>query len=173
MSVIATGAERVYLPEEGVSLDDLRADLEQLIERFQNGRELSLMMRNENVNKLYTTAFMCALFEEEGKSLFDVRQAILGHLQQGGSPSPFDRIQATRLAAHSVTFLVEQCQKRSTTGAFIGLREGHVEIHDLNDMPRMIDRAHQRPSEQWWLDLRPVERVMATFPAHLDETAPT
>ena len=39
-----------------------------------------------------------ALFEREGGDLFDVREAVLGHVQQGGNPSPFDRIQATRLA---------------------------------------------------------------------------
>ena len=49
---------------------------------------------------------MCALFEEEGGDLFDVRQAILGHLQEGGDPSPFDRILATRLADECVSFLV-------------------------------------------------------------------
>ena len=46
------------------------------------------MIRNEYANQIYTTPFMCALFEEEGGDLFDVRQAILGHLQQGGDPSP-------------------------------------------------------------------------------------
>ncbi|WP_255574284.1 6-phosphofructokinase [Austwickia sp. TVS 96-490-7B] len=39
---------------------------------------------------------------EEGRSLFDVRQAVLGHLQQGGSPTPFDRLLATRLVKAAV-----------------------------------------------------------------------
>jgi 6-phosphofructokinase len=46
------------------------------------------------------------LFEEEGTDLFDVRPAILGHLQQGGNPSPFDRIQATRFADLSAAILM-------------------------------------------------------------------
>jgi len=50
------------------------------------------MIRSEHANDVYDTGFMCALFEEEGGGLFDVRQSILGHLQQGGDPSPFDRI---------------------------------------------------------------------------------
>ena len=66
------------------------------------------MIRNEYANPVYTTPFMCALFEEEGGDLFDVRQAILGHLQQGGDPSPFDRIQATRLATRCIDYLIEQ-----------------------------------------------------------------
>ena len=54
---------------------------------------------------------MCALFEQEGGELFDVRQAILGHLQQGGDPSPFDRILATRMAAASVEYLIPEAGK--------------------------------------------------------------
>jgi 6-phosphofructokinase len=33
----------------------------------------------------------CRLYAEEGKGRFTVRQNILGHMQQGGWPSPFDR----------------------------------------------------------------------------------
>ena len=35
MSGLATGAERVYLPEEGVTLQDLQTDLADLISSFQ------------------------------------------------------------------------------------------------------------------------------------------
>jgi len=161
MSGLATGAERVYLHEEGVTLRDLEIDLKNMIAGFQAGKRLSLLIRNENANPLYTTSFMCALFEEEGKKLFDVRPAILGHLQQGGNPSPFDRIQATRLAARCVEFLIEEAEKGSAAGAFIGLQGGYVKIFSLEDMPRMVDMAHLRPKEQWWLDLRPIVRLLA------------
>ncbi len=95
---LASGAERVYLNEEGVTLADLKADVDELVEGFCKGKRLGLMIRNEQANACYTTQFMVSLFEEEGGAHFDVRQAILGHLQQGGDPSPFDRIHATRLA---------------------------------------------------------------------------
>ena len=98
MGGMATGAERVYIHEDGVSLKDLQRDVEMLTSGFQAGKRLGLMIRNEYANPIYTTAFMCALFEEEGRDLFDVRPAILGHLQQGGDPSPFDRIQANHFA---------------------------------------------------------------------------
>jgi 6-phosphofructokinase 1 len=94
-----------------------------------------------------------------------VRQAILGHLQQGGDPSPFDRIQATRLAARCVAFLVEEAEKGAATGALIGLQNGHVRIRDLAEMPELADAAHMRPKEQWWLDLRPIARLMAHYSA--------
>jgi 6-phosphofructokinase 1 len=161
MSGIATGAERAYLPEEGVTLHDLEVDLTNMKQSFRRGQRKSLMIRNERANPLYTAAFISALFEQESESLFDVRQAILGHLQQGGDPSPFDRIQANRLAARCITFLVEEADKGSATAALIGMQNGHVEIHPLEEMPALADTAHMRPKEQWWLDLRPIARLMS------------
>jgi 6-phosphofructokinase 1 len=161
MSGLATGAERVYLHEEGVTLADLQADLSLLIKGFQEGRRLGLMIRNEQANHLYTTEFMCSLFEEEGGGLFDVRQAILGHLQQGGDPSPFDRIQAIRLATKCVDFLIGEAGKTMPAGAFIGLQAGKIQFFNLDDMPRMVNLEYQRPKEQWWLELRKIARVLA------------
>jgi len=161
MSGLATGAERVYISEEGIKLRDLLADLDQLIARFKHGKRLGLLIRNENANPIYTTGFMCALFEEEGGDLFDVRQTILGHVQQGGDPSPFDRAHATRLAVKCVEYLIEAAGKEEPESAFIGLEAGKVQFHPLEDLPRMMDEAHGRPKKQWWLDLRPIARVLS------------
>ena len=161
LSGLATGAERVYLHEEGVTLRDLQTDLENLISSFKGGKRLGLMIRNEHANPIYTTAFMSALFEEEGGELFDVRQAILGHLQQGGDPSPFDRIQATRFASRCVDFLIEQCEKSSSACTLIGLDAGKLHFHPMEDFPRMVDMEHQRPKDQWWLGLRPIAHLLA------------
>jgi 6-phosphofructokinase 1 len=161
ISGLATGAERAYLPEEGISLADLQVDVARLVEGFEQGKRLGLMIRSENADLLYTTDFMCPLFEKEGGDLFDVRQAILGHVQQGGSPSPFDRIQAIRLAAKSIEFLVEEASKASGAAVCIGLQEGRMEFTSLRDLPRLMEPDVQRPKEQWWLGLRPVARIMA------------
>lgn len=174
MSGLSTGAERVYLHEEGVTLSDLEADLAQLIQGFRHGKRLGLMIRNENVSRIYNTGFMCALFEEEGGDLFEVRQAILGHLQQGGNPTPFDRIQATRLAAQCVDFLVQEADKPSPAGSFIGLTLGQIRFFNLEDLPRMVDDKHQRPKEQWWMELRDIARILAQPEPHFmkDTEAP-
>lgn len=161
MSGLATGAERVYLHEEGIRLQDLQNDLQDMTEGFKHGKRLSLMIRNENANSLYTTSFLCSLFEEEGRGIFDVRQAILGHLQEGGNPSPFDRIQATRLAARCVKHLIEQLETGKVDGSFIGIKGGKVEILDIEEMPRMVDPVSRRPKDQWWLNLRTVARLLA------------
>ncbi len=120
------------------------------------------MIRNEDANPFYTTAFMCALFEQEGGELFDVRQAILGHLQQGGDPSPFDRILATRMASESVEYLIREAEAGSTGAAgFIGLREGKLTITPFDELPRLMDLENKRPKEQWWRQLAPIAQLLA------------
>ncbi|MFL7867493.1 MAG: 6-phosphofructokinase [Anaerolineales bacterium] len=161
MGGLATGAERVYMHEEGITLKDLQLDVEKLTEGFLSGKRLGLMIRNEYANPIYSTNFICALFEEEGKDVFDVRPAILGHLQQGGDPSPFDRIQANRLARLCLEFLIEECTKNGNRSAFIGLQNGKIQYHDMRDFERMVVSEYQRPREQWWLDLRPIASLLA------------
>jgi 6-phosphofructokinase 1 len=161
MSGLATGAERFYLPEDGITLNELQKDVESLKRGFNMGKRLGLVIRNEDANPIYSTSFICSLFEEEGKEVFDVRPAILGHLQQGGDPSPFDRIQATRLARLCLEHLIEQCSHGDTSGSFIGLQDGKFFFHDMRDFDRMADLALQRPRQQWWLSLKPIAHTMA------------
>lgn len=166
LSGLATGAERVYMHEDGVTLADLQHDLAGLRRDFQHGKRLGLLIRNEEANPFYTTPFICALFEQEGGGLFDVRQAILGHLQQGGDPSPFDRILATRLAAISVEFLIEKAeQEASGAAAFVGIRDGKLKVSPFAELASLMDLENQRPREQWWQKLAATAELLATPPA--------
>ena len=93
--------------------------------------------------------------------MFDVRQAILGHIQQGGNPSPFDRIMATRMAARCIEYLESQIDTDEPTSAVIGQQNGTIGFTSLDDIPRLLDRRFRRPRKQWWLGLRPIARVLA------------
>ena len=161
MSALATGAEHFYLPEDGITLRELEEDVNLLKHGFNSGKKLGLVIRNEDANAIYSTSFICSLFEEEGQDVFDVRPAILGHLQQGGDPSPFDRIQATRLARLCIEHLIEQCSHEEITASFIGLQNGIFSFHDMRDFDRMADLKYQRPREQWWLELKTIANLMA------------
>lgn len=165
-SGLATGAERVYLHEEGVTLNNLVEDLEKLRAGFAAGSRLGLMIRNERANKSYDTAFMTALFGEEGKDDFKARSTILGHLQQGGDPSPFDRILAIRLAKLCVEHLIHACGNGHKPISFMGMQKGKVRFFDMAEFPGMVDKKFQRPKEQWWMNYRPLARLMAEPPVH-------
>ncbi len=161
MSGLATGAERVYLHEEGVTLKSMMEDLDMLVRGFREGKRLGLIIRNEDANPTYDTIFMSALFEEESGGAFAVRESILGHLQQGGDPSPFDRIQATKLGRRCVGFLIEEATEHRSAAAFIGMVAGKVRFHQIEDLPRMMDEANRRPKTQWWLGLRTIANALA------------
>ncbi len=158
---LATGAERVYLPEEGISLKLLQKDVERLVKEFGGGKRLGLFVRSENAEEIYTTDFIARLFEQEGGDVFDVRQSILGHTQQGGNPTPYDRTQAIRLAARAVQFLNEQAGSDNPPAATIGLNKGKVTFTSLEELPNLIHPNLQRPRNQRWLALRPIAQAMS------------
>jgi 6-phosphofructokinase 1 len=163
MSALATGAERVYMHEEGIRLVDVHQDIEQLREGFLAGKRLGLMIRSEYANERYTTDFLAAVFEEEGGDLFDVRVSVLGHMQQGGDPHPFDRILASRMLAKVVDYIDEHCMEKMANPPAVSLGNvaGDLKMTPLDEVMRMADERLQRPREQWWMGLRPVARMMA------------
>ncbi|WP_171255022.1 6-phosphofructokinase, partial [Acinetobacter lactucae] len=71
-------------------------------------RRLFLAVRNENASHNYTTDFIARLLEEESHGMYDVRQVVLGHMQQGGSPSPFDRLLANRLGYRALNLIDDE-----------------------------------------------------------------
>lgn len=160
-SMLATGAERAYLHEEGVTLKDLYEDVMLLNTGFEHGKRLGVMIRNERAHPLYTTQFMANLFEAEGGDLYEVRTSVLGHLQQGGDPSPFDRILATRYAYRCINFLEEEALAGRNTVACVGVQGSRYHITPLEEVVRQYDTKYERPKEQWWMSLRPVARMLA------------
>jgi hypothetical protein len=119
------------------------------------------MIRNEHAHPLYTTNFMATLFAGAGEDLFDVRQAILGHLQQGGNPTPFDRILAMRFAAAGIERLIFQAEQQTPAWEFVGFHAGQLTFHNLEDLPRLMDATTNDRKEQWWPDVRPIAKVLA------------
>jgi len=151
MSGLATGAEIMYFHEEGITLEQLQNDLKALVKGFKKDRRLALIIRNENANPVYTTDFICTLFEEAGGHLFDMRKSVLGPLQQGGNPSPFDRVRAARLAYESVEFLMDQISQKKTDAVCLGMAGGTTGFNPLKNIMEMMEEEQQRPREQWWL----------------------
>lgn len=106
MSALAAGASHAYIHEEGLHLADLQFDAKHLKERFLDNRlEGRLVLRNEFCSTTYTAELISKILEEESDGAYDSRWVVLGHLQQGGSPSPLDRARAIRLAVLSMSYI--------------------------------------------------------------------
>ncbi len=161
MSALSAGAERAYLPEDDLTLTDLAADVRSMTQRFRDGHGLFLAIRAEGAHPYYTTDVLARIFEAEADDLYDVRQAVLGHVQQGGNPSPFDRVLAARLAADAVAAVSAALGAGRSDAVAIGLDNGEIARTPLRRVDDLVDWARRRPRDQWWLRLRRVMRDLA------------
>jgi hypothetical protein len=41
------------------------------------------------------------------------------------------------------------------------MQNGKIHFPDMRDFDRMIDAEHQRPKDQWWLELKTVADLLA------------
>lgn len=106
---LAVGAQASYVPEEGISLDQLSQDIETLAESFEisEGRNRfgKLILKSTNASKALSADSLAKVMTAEADGKFDAKSAIPGHVQQGGLPSPIDRTRATRFAIKAVDFI--------------------------------------------------------------------
>jgi 6-phosphofructokinase 1 len=72
----------------------------------------------------------------EGETGFETRVTVLGHLQRGGSPSPLDRLWATRLGVAAVELIVE-----GKSGVIPIRRNGDVEVVPLTEVIKETRRV--------------------------------
>lgn len=161
LSGIATGAERVYLQEQELTLADLVADTTTMRTQFEQGKQLHLAIRAEDAHSDYTTDMLAQLFDAESGGAFDVRVCKLGHVQHGCAPSPYDRVLAINLATAGVAELVTQIEQGDTTALCVGLSESGVGVRTLESVTKLMDHDADRPLDQWWLPLVDVIKLMS------------
>ncbi|XP_064863190.1 ATP-dependent 6-phosphofructokinase, platelet type isoform X6 [Oncorhynchus nerka] len=116
---LAAGADAAYIYEEPFDIRDLQSNVEHLTEKMKGAIQRGLVLRNENSNENYTTDFIYQLYSEEGRGVFDCRKNVLGHMQQGGAPSPFDRNFGTKISAKAMLWLTKKMNEtfRQATGS--------------------------------------------------------
>ncbi|MBK7336049.1 MAG: 6-phosphofructokinase [Saprospirales bacterium] len=100
-TAIATGAEAVLLPETTTDLGKL---IEQLENNYRNKKRASIVVVSEGDEA--GGAFKIADHVKEKCPQFDIKVAILGHIQRGGRPSCSERVLASRLGLEAVRALV-------------------------------------------------------------------
>lgn len=161
MSGISTGAETVYLEEDTITLEKLGKDAAEMRKAFRAGRRLALVVRNELAGGRYDLDFMSDVFKQESGGVYDVRTDAIGYLQQGGAPTPFDRLLATRLMYKAMARIDEAVEKGESRIEYLGEEKGHVVFHDISQMAGQVDPVKRRPREQWWMSMRPLIDVMA------------
>ncbi len=115
-SGIAVGAEAILLPETQISVDELIKTIELDIMNHKSSGIIIVAEGNISGNA-YTLA---NLAKEKIKS-YEIKIAVIGHLQRGGSPSCYDRVLASKLGYNAVFALV-----KGAKNVMIGIKNNRI-----------------------------------------------
>ncbi len=121
MSGIAGGADMIFIPEHPVSIDDACKELRR---RHERGKDFSIVVVSEGYElegledegevdefghmRLSERGVGAMLAREiEKRTGYETRVTVLGHVQRGGSPTPRDRVLATRYGLKAAELVAE------------------------------------------------------------------
>ncbi|KAJ6115444.1 ATP-dependent 6-phosphofructokinase [Penicillium sp. IBT 16267x] len=173
---LAVGAVAVYIPEEGIDIKMLSRDIDFLRDNFNRdkgaNRAGKIILRNECASSTYTTQFIADIFKEEAKGRFESRSAVPGHFQQGGKPSPMDRLRALRMSIKCMQHIESYAGKSRDaiaadplSAAVIGVKGSQVLFSPMGGADGLeeteTDWVRRRPKTEFWLELQNVVNVLS------------
>uniref|UniRef100_A0A4X1T2G0 ATP-dependent 6-phosphofructokinase n=1 Tax=Sus scrofa TaxID=9823 RepID=A0A4X1T2G0_PIG len=177
MGALAAGADAAYIFEEPFDIRDLQSNVEHLTEKMKTTIQRGLVLRNESCSENYTTDFIYQLYSEEGRGVFDCRKNVLGHMQQGGAPSPFDRNFGTKISARAMQWISSKLKESLGKGkrfvsddsiCVLGISKRNLVFQPVAELKKETDFEHRIPKEQWWLKLRPLMKILAKYKASFE-----
>jgi ATP-dependent phosphofructokinase / diphosphate-dependent phosphofructokinase len=136
---IAAGADIILIPEIPFNLKALCAEIQK---RESAGRRFTIIVVAEGIRiPGNSNADSKNVAKQVADSIIrvtsrDTRVTVLGHIQRGGSPSPFDRIFCTRLGVAATDMVA-----RGEFGKMIALRGSVLTPIDLAEAARCIKRV--------------------------------
>jgi 6-phosphofructokinase 1 len=110
-SGIATGAENILIPERKTNIEDI---IKSLQEKERRKKLVNLIVVAEGDNFGGANEVQRVLQENLPKA--EIRVAILGHIQRGGSPTCIDRLIASRMGYHAI-----ECLMQGRHNVFVGI----------------------------------------------------
>lgn len=150
---IAGGGDIILIPEIPYDVDLI---VERITDRNRNGRRFSIMVVAEGAKpkngdtvarrivegspepvRLGGVGFVLGSQIEKLTGM-ETRTVVLGHLQRGGTPTPFDRVLATRLGTAAVDMAMN-----GSYGKMVGIQGGslvEVPLEDVARGPKNIPR---------------------------------
>lgn len=105
-SGVAGGGDVILIPEIPYDSDIVANYLNK---RASDKKPYSIVVVAEGIERpkgISAASYISQIIKE--KTNLEARETILGYIQRGGSPSPMDRILATRYGAHAVELIAEQ-----------------------------------------------------------------
>lgn len=134
-SGIGTGAEHILIPEKKTDVEQVLLSLQ---EKEKRKKLVNLVVVAEGDD--FGGANDLAVVIKERIPGFDVRVAILGHIQRGGAPSGMDRLIASRMGYSAV-----ECLMEGKYNVMVGIVNNKMHYTPLDN----AIKAKQKISEEW------------------------
>ena len=176
MAGLSIGALAVYIPEERVDIHMIARDIHFLRENFANDKGASragkIILRNEKASATYTTQVIADMIKEEAQGRFEAKAAVPGHYQQGGKPSPMDRIRALRMSIKCMQYIEgfagrskEDIMQDDMSAAVIGIQGSEVVFTAMGGERGLeaiaTDWKDRRPKNEFWLKMKDTVDVLS------------
>lgn len=148
-SGMAGGGDVILIPE----LDyDMKKVNKYLIERAEKKKPYSIVVIAEGVEKGKKSSAASYISEQIEKGTgIETRKTILGYIQRGGSPSPYDRILATSFGAHAVELIAN-----GDYGKMVNKRGDHISdipLSEVGGKVRLVPKDHPMIQRALGLDI--------------------
>jgi 6-phosphofructokinase 1 len=155
-SGIAGGADVIVIPEIPYSIDSIK---NKIIERQKIGKNFSIVVVSEGARPINGDVVISKIVkdspeqirlggignkiaEEIEKSIrTETRVTVLGHLQRGGQPTPFDRVLSTRYGVKAVELCAEE--KFGTMAALKGNDINYVSLDKAVGKLKLVTKEHE------------------------------
>ncbi|MDR3266068.1 MAG: 6-phosphofructokinase [Tannerella sp.] len=123
---MAGGADVILIPELGFDIEAVNA---KITERATAGKPYSIVVLAEGLKTggIKPTDYISTAIEK--LTGIEVRTTVLGHIQRGGNPSPFDRNLATLLGGQAADLIAEK-----SFGRMVCIKEGAVSSVALSEV---------------------------------------
>jgi len=135
---MAGGGDIILLPE----LDyNIRSVCQRIEERYESKKHYSIVVVAEGIK--HPGSGPAARYVADAIHTYtgiETRETVLGYVQRGGSPSPMDRILATRYGAFAA-----QCIADENFGTMVAMRNNElipVPLAEISDQLRFVDKDH-------------------------------
>jgi 6-phosphofructokinase 1 len=179
MAGLSIGAFAVYIPEERLDIHTLARDIGFLRHSFANDKGASragkIILRNEKASTTYTTQVIADMIAEEARGRFEAKSAVPGHFQQGGKPSPMDRIRALRMSIKCMQYIEgfsgktkEEINQDNMSAAVIGIQGSEVVFSAMGGETGLetigTDWKDRRPKNEFWYTMKDTVDILSGRP---------
>ena len=136
---MASGGDIILIPEIEYDIKNIGNTI---IERLKKGKPYSIVVVAEGIDKIGRKRAASYIAEEiEYETGFETRETVLGYVQRGGSPTPFDRNLATRMGGYAISMVVNK-----DYGKMVALKGDEivgVPLNQIADKIRLIPFDHE------------------------------